>query len=84
MQQAKAKYQDTLQTPIVNYVIPDKQLCCLCNIEWVLNTALLRQAMPEWDPDILGEELLSFIKFLINKKQKQKQKKQGNSQVLLG
>jgi len=31
--------------------------------------------MPEWDPDILGEELLSFIKFLINKKQKQKQKK---------
>ena len=33
--------------------------------------------MPKWDPNILGEELLSFIKLLVDKEQKQKQKEIG-------
>ena len=53
--------------PIVNYIILDKQLCHLYNIGWVLDVALLRQAMPKWDPNIFGEELLSLIKFLVDK-----------------
>ena len=74
---AEARYQDTLWTPTVNCVIPDKQLCRLCNIGWVPDAASLRQAMPEWDPDILGEELPSLIKLLADEERKQKQEEIG-------
>lgn len=74
---AEARYQDTLWTPTVNCVIPDKQLCRLYNIGWVPDVASLKQAMPEWDPDILGKELPSFIKFLADEERKQKQEEIG-------
>ena len=77
IQWVEARYQDILQTPIVNCVILNKQLYYLCNIGWVPNIALLRQAIPKWDPDILGKELPYFIKLLINKEQKQKQEEIG-------
>ena len=63
--------------PIVNYIILDKQLCRLYNIRQVPDIVLLKQVMPKWDPDILGKELPSFIKFLADKEQKQKQEKIG-------
>ena len=33
--------------------------------------------MPKWDPNIFGKELPSFIKFLADKEQKQKQEEIG-------
>ena len=50
--------------PTVNYIILNKQFYCLYNIGWVLNAVLLRQVIPEWDPDILNKKLPSLIKFL--------------------
>ena len=58
--------------PIVNCVILDKQLYHLYNIKQGLNIALLKQIIPKQDPNILSKELPSFIKLLVDKKQKQK------------
>ena len=63
--------------PTVNCIIPDKQLCCLYNIEWVSDATSLRQAMPKWDPNIFGKNLSSLIKLLADEEQKQKQEEIG-------
>ena len=59
------EYQHAVWNPISSYVISDKQIAALYSCAWYITShKALKEKLPDWDCDKLGDDLDEFIAFI--------------------